>query len=58
MIETLADNDAELERFLKENPVLFPIEELNLPGLMVVVAVQAQVPSGAVDILAWLALVM
>ena len=49
MIETLADNEAELERFLKENPVLFPIEELNLPGLMVVVAVQAQVPSGAVD---------
>ena len=49
LIKTLADSEAELERFLKENPVLFPIEELNLPGPMMVVAVQAQVPSGAID---------
>jgi len=49
LIEIDADNEAELERFLKENPVLFPIEELDLPGPMMVVAVQAQVPSGAVD---------
>ncbi|MCH7843146.1 MAG: hypothetical protein IID01_10315 [Chloroflexi bacterium] len=49
LIETLADSEAELELFLKENPDLFPIEELDLPGPMMVVAVQAQVPSGAVD---------
>lgn len=49
LIETRADNEAELEQFLKENPVLFPIEELDLPGPLMVVGVQVQVPSGAVD---------
>lgn len=49
LIEILANNEAELEQFLKENPTLFPIEEFDLPGPMMVVAVQAQVPSGAVD---------
>ena len=48
--EVLADSEAQLQKFLKANPDLLPIEELDLSGPMPVVGAETQVNSGAIDL--------
>ena len=48
--EVSAANEAQLQNFLKANPELLPIEELELPGPMMVVGAETHVNSGAIDL--------
>ena len=48
--EVSAANEAQLQNFLKANPELLPIEELELLGPMMVVGAETQVNSGAIDL--------
>ena len=48
--EVLADNEAQLQEFLKDNPDLFPMEELGLSGPLMVVGRETPVTSGYIDL--------
>lgn len=48
--ETDADNEAQLQELLKDNPHLLPIEEFELTGPMMVVGRETTLASGSVDL--------
>jgi hypothetical protein len=50
--EVEALNEAQLQERLKDSPDLLPVEELGLPGPLLVVGRETTLPSGAADLLA------
>ena len=48
--EEAADDEAELQHLLKDNPELLAVEEFGLTGPLMVVGEETSLPSGAVDI--------
>ncbi len=52
LLEILAENEAELQNFLIDNPDLFPIEEIGLVDSILVVGKESTVPSGFIDMIA------
>lgn len=51
MTETLADNEAQLQEIMKENPDLLPVDEFGMIDPLMVVGRETTLPSGAVDLL-------
>lgn len=51
LIEVLADDEAQLQELMQENPELLPIEELGMTGPLMVVGSETTLPSGAVDLI-------
>ena len=52
LLEVLADNEAELQNFLKDNPELFPVEEIGLTDTIMITGRESTVPSGSIDLVA------
>ncbi|MDP7281344.1 MAG: hypothetical protein QGG39_15870 [Candidatus Poribacteria bacterium] len=52
LLEVLADNEAELQNFLKDNPDLFPVEEIGLTDTIMITGRESTVPSGSIDLVA------
>ena len=52
LLEVLAENEADLQNFLTNNPDLFPVEEMGLADSIMIVGREAMVPSGYIDLLA------
>ena len=52
LLEVLAENEAELQSFLINNPNLFPVEEIGLTDSIMVVGRESVVPSGLIDMVA------
>ena len=50
LTETLADDEAQLQELVKENPDLIPIEDLGMGAPLMVVGRETSLPSGAVDL--------
>ena len=50
--EVLAENEAELQELMKDNPDLLPVDEFGMTGPLMVVGRETSLPSGAVDLLA------
>jgi len=50
LTETLADDEAQLQELVKENPDLIPIEDLGMGSPLMVVGRETSLPSGAVDL--------
>jgi hypothetical protein len=50
LIEILADDEAQLQELMKENPELLPIGEFGMTGPLMVVGRETTLPSGAVDL--------
>ena len=48
--EVDADDEAQLQTLLKENPDLLPVEEFGLEGPLMIVGEETTLPSGAVDL--------
>jgi len=48
--ETLAENEAQLQKVLRDHPGLLPLEDLDLVGPPLVVGKETTVPSGAIDL--------
>jgi hypothetical protein len=48
--ETLAENEAQLQELLKNNPTLLPIEDFELSGPLMVVGRETSLGSGSVDL--------
>ena len=51
LVETLAEDELQLQELVKNNPDLLPIEEFGMTGPMLVVGRETSLPSGAVDLL-------
>ncbi len=51
LTEVLADDEAQLQELMKENPELLPIEEFGMTGPLMVVGRETTLPSGAVDLI-------
>src|SRR4051794_34102250 len=51
MMETLADNEAQLQEIMKESPDLLPVDEFEMIGSLMVIRREMTLPSGAVDLL-------
>ncbi len=51
MTEALADNEAQLQEIMKENPDLLPVDEFGMTGPLMVVGQETTLPSGAIDLL-------
>ena len=51
LTEVLADDEAQLQELMKENPELLPIEEFEMTGPLMVVGRETTLPSGAVDLI-------
>lgn len=51
LTEVLADDEAQLQELMKENPDLLPVEEFGMVGPLMVVGRETTLPSGAVDLL-------
>lgn len=47
LVESLADDEAQLQELVKENPDLLPIEEFGLSGPIMVVGRETTLPCGA-----------
>lgn len=52
LLEVLAENEAELQNFLKDNPDLFPVEEIGLTDSILITGRESTVPSGYIDLVA------
>ena len=52
LVETPANDEAQLQEFMKANPDLLPIEEFDMTGPLMVVGRETTLPSGAVDLVA------
>lgn len=50
MTEALADNEAQLQGIMKENPDLLPVNEFGMTGPLMVVGRETTLPSGYVDL--------
>ena len=50
LTEALADDEAQLQELVKDNPDLIPIEEFGFEDNLMVVGREARLPSGAVDL--------
>ena len=50
--ETLAENEEQLQEFVKANPDLRPVEEFDMTGPVMVVGRETGLASGAVDLVA------
>src|SRR2546423_11562898 len=50
LIETPAENEAQLQNLIKDHPELVPIDELRMTGPMMVVGRETALPSGAIDL--------
>ena len=50
LTETEADDGAQLQTLMKENPELLPVEEFGLTGPLLVVGEETTLPSGAADL--------
>lgn len=51
LTEILAEDEAQLQELMKENPDLLPIEEFEMMGPLMVVGRETSLPSGAVDLI-------
>ena len=51
LTEILAEDEAQLQELMKENPDLLPIEEFGMTGPLMVVGRETTLPSGAVDLI-------
>ncbi len=49
--EILAEDEAQLQEIVKENPELLPVDEFGMIGPLMVVGRETTLPSGAVDLL-------
>lgn len=52
LVETRAEDEAQLQEMVKKNPDLLPIEEFGMTGPLLVVGRETALPSGAVDLAA------
>ena len=52
LTEILADDEAQLQEIMKDNPDLLPIDEFGMTGPLMVVGRETTLPSGALDLLA------
>lgn len=51
LTEILAEDEAQLQEIVKENPDLLPVDEFGMTGLLMVVGRETTLPSGAVDLI-------
>ncbi len=51
LTEILAEDEAQLQEIVKENPDLLPVDEFGMSGLLMVVGRETTLPSGAVDLI-------
>lgn len=51
LTEILADDEAQLQELMKENPDLLSIEEFGMTGPLMIVGRETPLPSGAVDLI-------
>lgn len=51
LTEVLADDEAQLQELMKENPELLPIEEFGMAAPLMVVGRETALPSGSVDLI-------
>lgn len=51
LTEVLADNEAQLQELMKENPELLPIDDFEMTGPLMIVGRETTLPSGAVDLI-------
>ena len=51
LTEVLADDEAQLQELMKENPDLLPIEEFGMMAPLIVVGRETTLPSGSVDLI-------
>lgn len=50
LTEALADNEAQLQEMVKENPDLLPVDEFGMIGPLMVIGRETTLPSGYVDL--------
>src|SRR5688572_20661422 len=50
LVESLADNEAQLQNLVRDNPDLLPVEDFSLTGPVLVIGREATVQSGAIDL--------
>ncbi|HEX8681409.1 MAG TPA: hypothetical protein VF707_03795 [Ardenticatenaceae bacterium] len=51
LTEVLADNEAQLQELMKDNPELLPIDDFEMAGPLMIVGRETTLPSGAVDLI-------
>lgn len=50
LTEVLAEDEAQLQEIVKENPDLLPVDEFGMTGPLMVVGRETTLPSGYVDL--------
>lgn len=51
LTEVLAEDEAQLQEIMKDNPDLLPVDEFGMTGPLMIVGRETTLPSGAVDLL-------
>ena len=52
LMESLADNESQLQELVKDNPDLMPVEDLGLTGPLLVIGKETALPAGSADLIA------
>ena len=52
LVESLADNESQLQELVKDNPDLMPVDDLGLTGPLLVIGKETALPAGSADLIA------
>ena len=52
LVESLADNESQLQELVKDNPDLMPVDDLGLTGPLLVIGKETVLPAGSADLIA------
>ena len=52
LMESLADNESQLQELVKDNPDLMPVDDLGLTGPLLVIGKETALPAGSADLIA------